>query len=160
MKYTSTCIYHPRSSSVALVLDNFHDLRDILLVVDNVGICAQRIENALCNIPARTVGAVQTDLDTLKGVDAQRDQVAHIAVTTCHIVHGAADMLTVSKGQLRPVFIEHMELSVDVVLHQQQSLLRHLLTVAIDPLDAVVIIRIVAGRDHDAAIKLMLTQKI
>ena len=91
MKYTSTCIYHPRSSSVALVLDNFHDLRDILLVVDNVGICAQRIENALCNIPARTVGAVQTDLDTLKGVDAQRDQVAHIAVTTCHIVHGAAD---------------------------------------------------------------------
>ena len=31
MKYTSDCIYYPRSDSVALVLDDLHDLRDIFL---------------------------------------------------------------------------------------------------------------------------------
>ena len=46
-------------------------------------------------------------------------------------------MLPVGKGQLRPVLIKDVELAVDVVLHQQQGLLRHLLAVAIDQLDAV-----------------------
>ena len=64
-------------------------------------------------------------------------------------------MLTVGKGQFRPVLVEHVELAVDVVLHQQQGLLGHLLTVAVDQLDTVIIVRVVAGRDHDAAIKVV-----
>ena len=48
-----------------------------------------------------------------------------------------------------------MEFAVKVVLHQQQSLLGHLLTIAVDELDAVIIERIVAGRDHNAAIKII-----
>ena len=48
-----------------------------------------------------------------------------------------------------------MKLAVDVVLHQQQGLLGHLLTVAVDQLDTVIIVRVVAGRDHDAAIKVI-----
>ena len=56
------------------------------------------------------------DLDTLKGVDTEADQIAHVAVTTRNIVHSAANVLTVSKGQLRPVLVEHMELSVNVIL--------------------------------------------
>ena len=131
------------------------DVQTVRLVVDNVGIRTQSIKNRLSDIPACTVGAVQTDLNALEGVDAQADQVAHVAVTTCHIVHGAADMLTVGKGQFRPVLVEHVELAVDVVLHQQQGLLGHLLTVAVDQLDTVIIVRVVAGRDHDAAIKVV-----
>ena len=48
-----------------------------------------------------------------------------------------------------------MELAVDVVLHQQQGLLGHLLTVAVDQLDTVIIVRVVAGGDHDTTIKVI-----
>ena len=92
------------------------DVQTVGLVVDDVGICTQSIENRLSDIPACTVGAVQTDLHALEGVDAQRNQVAHIAVAACHIIHGAADVFPVGKGQLRPILIEYMKLAVDVVL--------------------------------------------
>ena len=131
------------------------DVQAVGLVIDDIGVCTQRIEHALGNVPAGTVGAVQTHLDALEGVDAQADQVSHVAVAACHIVHGAADVLPVGKGQLRPVLVKYMEFAVDVVLHQQQGLLGHLLTVAIDQLDTVIIVRVVAGRDHDAAIKVI-----
>ena len=72
----------------------------------------------------------------------------------------SADVLTMSKGQLRPVLIKDMELAVDVVLHQQQSLLGHLLAVAVDELDAVIVIRIVAGGDHNATVKVIHTGDI
>ena len=61
------------------------------------------------------------------------------------------------KGQLRPVLVEHMELAVDVVLHQQQRFLGHFLTVAVDQLDSVVVVGIMAGRDHDTAIEVIHT---
>ena len=131
------------------------DVQAVGLVVDDIGVCAQRIEHALGNVPAGTVGAVQTHLDALEGVDAQADQVTHVAVAARHIVHGAADMLPVGKGQLRPVLIENMELAVDVVLHQQQGLLGHLFAVAVDELDAVVVERVMAGGDHNSAVKII-----
>ena len=92
------------------------DIRTVRLVVDDIGICAQSIEHRLSDVPGTTVGAVQTNLDALEGVDAQRDQVAHVAVAAGHIVHCAADMLPVGKGKLRPVLIEYMKLSVNVIL--------------------------------------------
>ena len=48
-----------------------------------------------------------------------------------------------------------MKLAIDVVLHQQQSLFGHFFTVAVDQLDTIIVIRIVAGRDHDAAIEIV-----
>ena len=95
------------------------DVQTVRLCIDDIGIGTQRIKHRLSNIPACTVGAVQTNLDTLEGVDTEADQVAHIAVTACHIVHRAADMLTVSKRQFRPILVEHVELAVDVVLDKQ-----------------------------------------
>ena len=108
------------------------NVQSIRLIVDYIGICAQCVKNGLCNVPGAAVSTIQTNLDTLEGVDAQRNQVAHVAVTTCHIVHSAADMLTMSKGQFRPVLVEHMELAVNVVLYQQQSFFRHLFSVAVN----------------------------
>ena len=64
-------------------------------------------------------------------------------------------MLPVGKGQLRPVLIEHMELAVDVILHQQQSFFRHLLTIAVDQFDAVIVVGIMAGRNHDATVEVV-----
>ena len=108
------------------------NVQSIGLIVDYIGVCAKCIKNRLCNVPGTAIGTIQANLDTLEGVDAQRDQVAHVAVTTCHIVHSAADMLTMSKGQFRPVLVEHMELAVNVVLYQQQSFFWHLFSVAVN----------------------------
>ena len=131
------------------------DVQAIRLIVDDIGVCPQRIKHALGNVPAGTVGAVQTDLDTLEGVDAQGDQVTHVAVTAGHIVYSASDMFPVSERQLRPVLIEYMELSVNIILHQQQGFFRHLFAVAVDQFNAIVVVRIMAGRDHDAAVEVI-----
>jgi len=131
------------------------DVQAVWLIIDDVGICAQSIKHTLCNIPARTVGAIQTDLNALEGVDTQRDQVAHVTIASCHIVHSAADVLTLDKGQLRPILIEHMELAIDVVLYQQQSLLGHFLTVAVNQLDAIIVVGVMACGDHDAAVEVV-----
>ena len=74
------------------------------------------IEHRFSDVPGTAIGAVQANLDTLEGIDTKADQVAHIAVAACHIVHSAADVFPVGKGQLRPVLIERMEFSVDVIL--------------------------------------------
>ena len=136
------------------------DVRAIRLVVYDIGISTQGIENALSDIPRAAVSAVQADLDTLEGIDAETDQIAHITVTACHVVHRATDVLTTSKGQFRPVLIKDMEFAVNIVLHQQQGFLRHLLAVAVDQLDAVIIVGIVAGRDHDATVKVIHTSDV
>ena len=50
-----------------------------------------------------------------------------------------------------------MEFAVDVIFHQQQGLLGHFLAIAVDQLDTVIVVRVVAGGDHDAAIKVIHT---
>jgi len=114
-----------------------------------------RIKHRLSDVPRTTVGAVQTNLDALERVDSEANQIAHVAVATGHIVHSAPDMLTMGKGQLRPILIKDVKFTVDIVLHQQQNLLRHLLAIAVDQLDAVIVVGIMAGRDHDTAIKVI-----
>ena len=136
------------------------DIQAIRLVIDDVGICAESIKDRFGEIPGASIRTIQTDLDTLEGVDAQRDQVAHIAVAACHIVHSAADVLTMGKGQLRPVLVKYMELAIDVVLHQQQSFFWHFLAVTVDQLDTVIVVRIVAGRDHDTAVEIIHTSDV
>ena len=131
------------------------DVQAIRFVVNNISVRAKSIEHGLCDIPAGAIGTVQTDLDTLEGVYTQRDQVAHVAVTTGDVIHSTANMLTVGKGQLRPVLIKNMELAVDVVFHQQQSLLRHLLTVAVDQLDAIIVVGVVARGNHNTTVKVI-----
>ena len=93
------------------------DIQAIGLVVDDISICAQCIKDRFCNVPAGAVGTIQTNLDTFERVNAQRNQVAHVTVTTRHIVHGTADVLTMSKRQLWPVLIKDMEFAVDVIFY-------------------------------------------
>ena len=93
------------------------DIQAIRLVIDYIGVCAQCVKDGLCNVPRATIGAVQTNLDTLEGIDTQRDQITHVTVAACHIIHRTTDMLTMGKGQFRPVLIEHMELAVNVILN-------------------------------------------
>ena len=81
------------------------NVQTVRLVVDDIGICTQCIEYRLGDIPRTAVGAVQTNLDAFERIDAQRNQVSHVTVTACHIVHSAADVFLVGKRQFRPVLI-------------------------------------------------------
>ena len=92
------------------------DIRTVGLCIDDVGISSQSIEHRFSDVPGTAVGAVQANLDALEGVDTKADQIAHVAVTTRNIVHSAANVFPMGKGQLRPVLIEDMELSVNVIL--------------------------------------------
>ena len=69
-------------------------------------------------------------------------------------------MLMMSKGQFRPVLVKYMEFAVNIVLHQQQDLLGHFFTVAVDQLNAVIVIRIMTGRNHDTAVKVIHTSDV
>ena len=131
------------------------DVQAVGLVIDDVGVCTESIKNALGNVPAGTVGAVQADLDPLEGVNPQRDQVSHVAVASADVVDGAADMVTAGKRQFGPILVKDVQLAVEVILDEQQCFLVHLLAVAVDELDAVVIIGVVAGGDHDATVKVI-----
>ena len=92
------------------------DIHTVGLCIDDIGISSQSIEHRLCDVPGTAVGAVQTDLDTLEGIDTEADQIAHVAVAAGHIVHRAANVFPVSERQLRPLLIENMEFAVDVIL--------------------------------------------
>ena len=63
------------------------DIQTVRLCIDDVGICTQSIEYRLCDVPRTAVGTVQTNLDAFKGIDAEADQVAHVAVAACNVVH-------------------------------------------------------------------------
>ena len=136
------------------------DVLTIRLVVDYIGVCAECVKNGFCNVPGATIGAVQTNLDTLEGIDTQRDQIPHVTIASGHIIHSAADMLTMSKRQFQPVPVKYMELAIDVVLYQQQRFFRHLLAVAVDQLDAVIIVGVMAGGDHNTAVEVIHTGDI
>ena len=66
-------------------------------------------------------------------------------------------MLTTNKGQFRSILIEYVELSINVILHLQQSFLRHFFTVAVDQLDVIIIVRIVVGGNHDTTVEVIHT---
>ena len=81
-----------------------------------------------------------------------RDEVANVAVAACDEVDGAANLGTLGNGDL--------DLAVDEVLDHKDGLLVHLLAVTVQQLDAVVVERVVRGRDHDAAVKVVPTADV
>ena len=131
------------------------DVEAIRLCVDDVGFGAQGIEHGFGDVPGAAVGAVQADALALEGVHPQADEIAHIPVPPGHIVHGAADLIPLGQGQLLPVAVKGKEVIVQISLHQPNDGFIHLLPGAVNELDAVVVVGVVAGGDHNAAVKIL-----
>ena len=123
--------------------------------VDDVGLRAQGIEDALGDVPGSAVGAVETHLLALEGILTHADQVADVAVTAGDVVDGAADLLPLGQGQLRPFLAEDRQLAVEIGLDEGDDTLVHLLAEGVDELDAVVGVGVVGGGDHDAAVEIL-----
>ena len=65
-----------------------------------------------------------------------------------------------SKRQFRPVLVKYMELTVNIVLHQQQGILGHFFTVAVEQLNTVVIEAVVACGNHNATVEVIYSGNI
>ena len=115
--------------------------------IDNIGLGTQSVKDSLGDLPGSAVGAIQAHLYILEAVLAHGDQVSDVAVAARNIVHGTADVLPLGNGDL--------DLAVNEVLNLQDRLLIHLLAVAVEKLDAVIIVGVMGGRDHDAAIEIV-----
>ena len=129
------------------------DVETVGLVAHHIGGSAQSVEHALGDHPGAAVGAVQAHLPVLEGEHPQGDEVAHIAIAARHIVHRAANMLPLCQRQGRPFLAEQLQLAVQIVLDEGDGVLVHLLAGAVHELDAVVVERVMAGGDHDAAVE-------
>ena len=116
-------------------------------VIDHVGLSTQGLEDALGDHPGAAVGTVQGHTHILIGVGGQGDQVADVAITAGGIIDDLTDVLAGGVGQIM--------LAVQVLLDLVDDLLLHLLAMAIDELQAIILERVVAGGDHNAAVKLI-----
>ena len=123
------------------------DIESVGMVVDDIGVSAEGIKDALRHLPGAAVGTVKADAVILIGARSKGDEVADIAIAPGGIVHRAAYLLAFGIGQIRAV--------VDIRLYRVEKLLIHLLAVGVDELYAIVIIRVVAGGDHYAAVKIV-----
>ena len=123
------------------------DVQAVRVVGDHIGIGAEGVKNALGHHPGAAVGAVQADALALVGAGREGNQVAEIAVPAGGIVDGLADVGALGIGKLL--------IAVEIGLDTVQEALFHLVAVGIDELDSVVVIGVVAGGDHDAAVEIV-----
>ena len=123
--------------------------------VYNISLCTQSVKDGFCNVPRAAVCAVKSHLHAPERVHSEGNKVAHIAVSARNVVNSAADVLTVGKGNFLPLLSEHFKLAVNVILNKRNGLLVHFLAVSVDKLYAIVIVWVVAGGYHNAAVKLI-----
>ena len=124
------------------------DISSVRLVVDHICLRAQGVKDTFRNGESAAVGAVQAHFHIFKRMGRYGHQIADITVPPRRKIHRAADICPRSQGDLGvfPIYI-----LLDLFLHSRLDLLPH----AIDDLDPVVIEWIVAGRDHDPAVKVL-----
>ena len=122
------------------------DVDAVGLGVDDAGLGPQGVEHGAADHPGAAVGAVQRHLALVEGAGGQAGEVADVAVAAGIEVHGAADFILGGPGNLGQV-------AVDVALDLVLEGIVHLLALAVHQLDAVVIIGIMAGGDHHAAVE-------
>ncbi len=122
------------------------DVDAVGLGVDDAGLGTQGVEHGAADHPGAAVGAVQRHLAPVEGAGGQAGEVADVAVAAGIEVHGAADLILGGPGDLGQV-------AVDIALDLILEVVVHLLALAVHQLDAVVIIGIMAGGNHDAAVE-------
>ena len=123
------------------------NIGSVRLVVDHIGLGAKSVVHAFCDGKGAAVGTVQTDPHIFKGTGRQGDQMSDITVPACRIIHCASDVFFFCQRKF-----SHLAVYVgfDLFLYFRF----HLMAFAVNDLDPVVIIRIMAGRDHDPTVKI------
>ena len=123
------------------------DVQAVGTAADDVGVGAEGVKDALGHLPGAAVGAVEADAEALVRARGEGDQIADVAVASGGVVDRAADGVALGVGELL--------VGVEIGLDPVEDGLLHLLAVAVDELDAVVVEGVVAGGDHDAAVEVV-----
>ncbi len=106
---------------------------------------AETCEDSFGHSPACAVCAVYADLESVEAEVCRRNQVIEIAFAARDVIDRATDRVASGK--------RHLYLAVYVVLDLLEHLRLHLEAFAVDELDAVVLIGVMACGNHDAAVK-------
>ena len=122
------------------------DVRAIRFSIHHISLGAEGIKHRSGNVPSTSVSTIQAHLHALERMYAQRNQVTDVTIAPLHIVNGATNRIF---GSVR----RNTRLAIQEVLNARNGCIVHLLTIAVDELNTVVVIRIVACRNHDTAIK-------
>ena len=123
------------------------DVGTVGFVIDYIGFRSQCIKNALCHGPCTAVGAIQTYTHSFKRTGCQTDQITHITISAHHIVCRTSNRILYREGNFSHGAIQ-------ICLNFFNHILRHLFTVTVQQLDSIVVVRIVAGGNHDTAVKI------
>ena len=123
------------------------DIGAVGIGIDGKGLRPQGIEHALGDHKGGAVCAVERHCLSLEGTGRQGDQIADIAVAAFGVVDGATDIVSGRKRNFFRIF------AVKIFFHFEDEVLFHLLAPAVQQLDAVVPVRVMAGGDHDAAVE-------
>ena len=123
------------------------DVVSVRFIVDDIGLRTERFEYALRDLPGSSIGHIKTDSHALESVFAHADEMADVTVPAIDIVDGPADLFAACRRDV--------QLPVDVIFDLEDRILIHLLTIAVQQLDAIVVIRVVRCGDHDPAVELI-----
>ena len=124
------------------------DVQAVRRVRGDIGVRAQRIEDAFRDHPGAAVGAVKADPHALVGVGGQANEIADVAVAPGGVIDSAADALAMGEGQLA-------HFAVEIFFDLVEDGFLHFLALTVQELYAVVVIRVVAGADHYAAVEIV-----
>ena len=138
------------------------DIRAVGSVVDDESLGTQRVEHAAGDLPCAAVGAIQSDPLAFIGRGGKGDEIADVAVAAGGIVDHLADIAAGGKGHVPGLAFEPFGLiyAVQIGFHVCDNVVRHLFAVLVDELDAIVVERIVAGGDHDAAVEISRSRNV
>ena len=124
------------------------NIRSVRLTVNHISLSAQSVIHALCNGKGASVRAVKPNPHILKGTGRQGNQITDITVSSCRIVHRKPDILSLGKRKL-------IRLPVDVSLNLLLDFCLNLMPFPADNLNTVVIERVMACGNHNAAVKII-----
>ena len=128
------------------------NINTVGIIGDNIGIRAQSVKHAFCHHPCGTVCTVEADLLALVRARCKRYKKAYVAIAACRVINGAADLLA---GCVRKAVLLACRGAINVGFNLVKQLVTHLFTLAVYELDAVIVIGIVACRDHNAAVEIV-----
>ena len=128
------------------------NINTVGIIGDNIGIGTQSVKHAFGHHPSRTVCTVEADLLALVRASCKRYKKAYVAIAACRVINGAADLFA---DGIRQAVLFASSGAVNVGLNLVKQLIAHLFALAVYELDAVIVIGIVACRDHYAAVEIV-----
>ena len=131
------------------------DVRAIRQRVDDLDIGTEAAQDFRHCLVGSAVGTVEHDLDAVEALLAGREHEFHVLVEKVRAVLDVADVLC-RRARVVVVRLELVHDGLELILDG----IRQLVAIAAEELDAVVVERVVRGRDDDARLGLVLAREV